>query len=322
MARLYSFRMDWTSRRLLVQLILRITGGPAQGRRIVIRRGQVAQIGRTEWADFSISRDQNLADVHFSIEWIANGYRVTDLKSETGTFVNGEPITTTTLRTGDQLRAGDTLFDVEIEGESLVPFDSGSTAVSGATTESAPSDDHRPTVLERCATLPLSEAAREQLAEVIPASTAIECLIEQKLFPDAIRVMAFLLPKRSAVQWSAQCVAETIGDGLTAAARKAIEAATTWARDDSEENRRAAEAAAKEVGTGSPAAWVALAAFWSGGSIAPAGLPEVPPGPALTSRAITAALLIVAPHGKPELMPERFKSFLEQGLPQLPDTSD
>lgn len=300
-----------------MQLILRIIGGPAQGRRIVIRRGQVAQVGRTEWADFSISRDQQLADIHFSVEWTANGYRITDLNSESGTFVNGESITNAMLHTGDQLQAGTTVFAVEIEGEPLIsaPATSDASREPGVRVEGSDSDSRSgQNAVERCAALPLSEGAQGLLNETFTPRDYLQHLIQAKLFPDAIRVLAFLLPKPIAVQWCAQCVKETLDDDLTPPQRQALETAIAWSHDRTEENRRAAEQGAQQVGTGTPAGWVALAAFWSEGSLAPAGLAEVAPGPALTSRAITAALLMTAPRGKASLTSERYRRFLDLGM--------
>ena len=44
-----------------MQLTLQITAGPHAGRKVLLRSGQIARIGRTEWADFSFPRDADLA---------------------------------------------------------------------------------------------------------------------------------------------------------------------------------------------------------------------------------------------------------------------
>jgi len=303
-----------------VQLIMRIVDGPAQGRRIVIRRGQIAQIGRTEWADFSVGRDGAMADIHFRVEWTSGGYRVTDLNSESGTTVNDEPVSSAIIHTGDQIRAGESVFQVEIEGEtadlSHVSSSPPSSSIQGANPLRRPAASV-PSALDCAAHLPLSDAAKEFLTDDQSPLAYLQLLKINKLFPDGIRFLAFLLPKPLAVLWCAQCVAETLGDSLSPGERGALEAAESWGMDPTEDHRRQAEKAVQEIGTGSPASWVALAAFWSDGSLAPPGLPELPPSPGLTSRAITAALMMVAPHGTPALAAERYRQYLERGTERL-----
>jgi pSer/pThr/pTyr-binding forkhead associated (FHA) protein len=303
-----------------VQLILRIVGGPAQGRRIVIRRGQIAQIGRTEWADFSVGRDQTMADIHFSVEWTPAGFRVTDLKSGPGTSINDESVTSAIIHTGDQIQAGESVFQVDIEGESgefgRAPSRTSSPLAKGEGPSERPSTAG-PSAIDCALHLPLSEAAQELLSADQSPSDYLQLLTDKKLFPDGIRFLAFLLPKPLAVLWCAKCVADTLGDTLSPPQRAAIQAAESWGKAPTEEHRRLAEKSVQELGTGSPAGWVALAAFWSDGSLTPEGLPELPPSPGLTSRAITAALMMVAPHGTPTLATERYRQYLAQGTGRL-----
>jgi len=80
-----------------------------------------------------------------------------------------------------------------------------------------------------------------------------------------------------------------------------------------EEDRRAAGATAEATEFNGPPSWAALAAFWSGGSLAPPELPEVPPGEALTAQAITGALMMAATHGDPLKAADRYRGFLEEG---------
>lgn len=67
--------------------------------------------------------------------------------------------------------------------------------------------------------------------------------------------------------------------------------AENWVRETEEETRRAALDAAMGAETKTPGVWVALAAGWSGGSMAPADTASVPPPPFLTARAVNAAIL-------------------------------
>ena len=90
----------------------------------------------------------------------------------------------------------------------------------------------------------------------------------------------------------------------------ALVAAETWVRKPTDENRRAAMAAAQATNFQAPAAWAAVAAFWSGGSMAPAGLPEVPPGAHLTGVAVAGAVTLAAVQTDPQKADEKRKTFM------------
>ena len=57
-------------------------------------------------------------------------------------------------------------------------------------------------------------------------------------------------------------------------------------------------------------AWAAVAAFWSGGSVAPEGPPVVPPADHHTGHAIAGGVVIAALRGDPARAPDRFARFL------------
>jgi hypothetical protein len=57
-----------------------------------------------------------------------------------------------------------------------------------------------------------------------------------------------------------------------------------------------------------------LAAFFSGGSLAPPDAPVVPPGEYLTAKAASGAVIFAAVSPQPEKAPEQFKTFIAQGV--------
>ena len=63
----------------------------------------------------------------------------------------------------------------------------------------------------------------------------------------------------------------------------------------------------------SPEAWAAIAAFWSGDSMAPEGQPAVPPAPHLTGTAVSGAVALSAVRGDVSRRNARLVSFLESG---------
>lgn len=138
-------------------------------------------------------------------------------------------------------------------------------------------------------------------------------LMEKKLYPDAVRFLAHSLPKREAVWWAWMCARRAAGDQAPPAIQAALEATEKWIAQPNEERRRAAMAAAEKAGFGSAAGCAGLAAFFSGGSMAPPEAPPVPPGPYLTAKAVSGAVICAAV-AEPEAAPGRFDQFVAQGL--------
>lgn len=144
----------------------------------------------------------------------------------------------------------------------------------------------------------LSEEARQLLRDEPKADIYVGMLLQRNLDQDALRFLAYRLPKREAVWWGALCAWKGLRPDPPEADAAALHAAVLWVRDGSEANRRAAEAVGHAAGPATAAGCVALAAFWSGGSMAPEGLPDVAPAPFLTARSIDAAVsLAVAQAG-------------------------
>src|SRR5262245_34804746 len=131
-------------------------------------------------------------------------------------------------------------------------------------------------------------------------------------FPRAGRFLAAALPKREAVWWACLCVRQSpASSGPPAEA--ALRAAERWAGDPTDDHRRAAFAAAEAAGVGTPAGCAALAAFLSGGSLAPPTVAEVPPAEHLTASAVAGAVALAAVAGQPERAAERYQTFFALG---------
>lgn len=142
----------------------------------------------------------------------------------------------------------------------------------------------------------------------------LDRLIAQGRLADAARFLAFALPRREAVWWACLCARDMLPDGAKPGEVAALEAAEAWVFKPVEDNRRAAMARAEAAGFTSPSSWAAVGAFWSGGSLAPPDLPEVPPGPELTGTAVSSAITIAAVQTQPEHAHAKYRRFLDYGL--------
>ena len=89
-----------------MSVILRATDGPANGMKIVVLPGQVASVGRTQWADHSIPGDAALADVHFRVKFDQRPCCIQHMGGDGGTLLNGETVAEAPIHSGDQVKAG------------------------------------------------------------------------------------------------------------------------------------------------------------------------------------------------------------------------
>jgi hypothetical protein len=160
---------------------------------------------------------------------------------------------------------------------------------------------------------PLSDDGKAELKPEMPPVAFIDALAGKGLHVDAFHFLARALPKREAVWWACLCARTLTPDTAKPEMVAALRTAEAWVFKPSEENRRAAEKAAKATQDPHPARWSAMAAFWSGGSMAPPDGPEVKPAEDLTAKAVAAAVVLAAGL-EPAQSETRNKQFIECGL--------
>jgi hypothetical protein len=321
----------------LTRAFLEIIDGPGRGRRVILRDGQVYHVGRTDQSDVSCPENQQMSSVHFSARWFGGQCEIKDLASANGTFARGKRIKEVNLQPGEEVRAGKATFRLLVEdgfgnrvGEMTdpaglagldlprvppapaAPTDTVVSAPAPALPPEHPLGLAHPMAAAAAGLFPIEPANKDLLAEDMPVPQFVELLASHEQFLDALRLVAHALTKRSSVEWACRCVRLVSGDDLSPVEAAAIRAAEAWVADPSEDHRRQAGAAAdaaKQV----PAGWAAMAAFWSGGSMAPPQAPVVPPGPTLTAHAASGAVMLAAVARQPEKAPEKYKRFLEIG---------
>ena len=163
----------------------------------------------------------------------------------------------------------------------------------------------------------VAELGEEAMALVRPdlhPLDLVSLLMEKALFPDAVRFIAHALPKREAVWWGWVCARRSAGENPPPKIKGALDATERWIAQPNEDNRRLAMAAAQKAELGTAAGCAGLAAFFSGGSLGPPEAPPVPPGEFLTAKAVAGAVIFAAVAREPELAPEKFRSFVAQGV--------
>jgi hypothetical protein len=170
-----------------------------------------------------------------------------------------------------------------------------------------------PSPEEVCATADLTPASTALLRDGMSSREYLALLHEQELYPDAVKFLAHALPKRQAVWWALLCARRVLPPDPPDPTLNALRAAERWVRDPGDDHCRAALPAAEAAGLESPAGCAALAAFLSGGSMAPPELPAVAPPAQATAQAVSGAAMLAAVITEPHKAPEKYKHFLDLG---------
>ncbi|HEY4215360.1 MAG TPA: hypothetical protein VGM84_28065 [Steroidobacteraceae bacterium] len=148
-----------------------------------------------------------------------------------------------------------------------------------------------------------SQLSRDALAAVDCGTNLrglLDDLLGRGLPADALTVVAQSLPKRYVVAWACDCLKTLMasdpksGPKSNDMDRAGLSLAQQWLADPTEENRKAALDFAERGEFGSPGAWIAASAGWSGGSLLPRGYDVVAPPDTLPAEAAVAALRMAA----------------------------
>jgi hypothetical protein len=112
---------------------------------------------------------------------------------------------------------------------------------------------------------------------------------------EAVSFIALALPRFEAVAWAARFVRDTEPPAAAKSPEaEAIKATLLWIQDPVEARRRMAFASARAATLSSAEAMVAMAAYYSGGSIAPDGCEPLPASPTAAGRFAAGAVQIAA----------------------------
>jgi hypothetical protein len=178
---------------------------------------------------------------------------------------------------------------------------------------SSDSGNQPPTARQVAENCPLSDEATSRLTSEVPPGKYVAMLIANQLYADAIRFTAFSFTKREAVWWGMLCLWEadrTDPDAVSAAAHQSYQSLLAWLQDPSEANRRAVEAAGRLAGITTPHGQLAMAAFFSEGSMSLPDQPEVEPSPWLTAKNVASVVLAASKQGTAAQIAESQRRYL------------
>lgn len=161
--------------------------------------------------------------------------------------------------------------------------------------------------------LALSDDAVEIMPECSNTLSFLNRLCDEELFHDAFVALARVLPKQYAIMWGDQCLEFSSNEDIGDTDQHCINIVKQWISNPDEVLRRAALDAAEAAEFEGAYAWFAAGVGFSGGSLAPRDLEDVPPPQHLTAVAI-AAFLVMLTAENPETMAETSRKMIDTGL--------
>ncbi len=172
----------------------------------------------------------------------------------------------------------------------------------------------RHSIPDLCARFGLGEPATALATPEQDGPAFVDALIGAEEYPAALAFLAYVLPKREAIWWAWTCARRALTSDPPAEVQSALDATERWIVQPTDANRRAAFELAEPADLGTPAGCTALAVFFTGGSIAPPGSPEVAAPEGAAARAIAGSITMAAVAPPPDKAPERFQQYIRQGL--------
>jgi hypothetical protein len=141
----------------------------------------------------------------------------------------------------------------------------------------------------------------------------VRALVGKKDWQPAVSFCAYLLPRRVAVAWACRSIRRMVG-ALRSDEDRMLGFAEDWVQEPEEPRRRKALASGTVGDTRSPATWVAFAAGWSGGSVAPDEMGYAPADPEQTAKAVRVAFFIALSRLEGDAKHRVMTACLEDGI--------
>lgn len=103
--------------------IVEIRGGKLTGTKAVLDPGRTLRVGRSDLADLVVPHDAQLSAPHFELTWDGARCALRDLRSLTGTRLDGAAVHEAEVAHGAWIQAGQTDFMVYVEGHTPPPHE-------------------------------------------------------------------------------------------------------------------------------------------------------------------------------------------------------
>lgn len=155
----------------------------------------------------------------------------------------------------------------------------------------------------------------EAAALLTPQSTTkdfIALLVQKEIYPDAIRIVAHLLPKRESIGWGCLCVRHILSGKPEKPLPEVHVAAERWVSAPNEDSRWAAKKIADGEDPRTLSGLLAMAVFFAGPSMTPANLQAVPPPETATPEIVGNVVVLAGVLTEPEKAKEKYRVFMQK----------
>ncbi len=258
----------------------------AADRRMLLRAGQEARVGRSEWVEMSFPEDASLAQEHFVVR-CGNDALVEVLDQQHSLVVDGNPVNQLSIsgQRDDSMQfvAGCTHFAVVWSAE-IAPAEISSDRCCRADAADV-SLDHSEAIADVVKKMALSKDAAALAVSPDQRVQFLERLVDAKLDDDALRFIAGILPVAEAVRWAATspCADQDESEPLTSDIWR-------WIESGQQTDRRQVHRSLAAAAPSKRLQWLAEAVVYSGGSLAPDGQPVITPPPHLSAIAVLTSI--------------------------------
>lgn len=260
---------------------------PDGEQQLVLRPGQRGRVGSSDWVEFSLpssplQQEHFVVDTRDSLKLICS--------EECYVTVNDQVLSELDLSHGLQFAVGLYEFSVLTSGEpDLIPQRNEEIQTSNST--------HREpwwTSVE-WEMVDCPQQTIQLLQQLDSLEEATQRLLELDLSTAALRLLATQLPPPACVEWSLEAIEQRIVTTEELASNSTMAHVRGWLVQPDEPARQLISLDGEII---SPADWIAQAVVWTGGSMAPEGVPPIPPPRTLYGIACATAVQLHLASGR------------------------
>ncbi len=274
-------------------------------KQLVLRPGQLARVGSSDWVELSVQQDSTLCEHHFVVDYRGRP----KLKPVEGAtvFRDGQPVYEAYLSDGEQFMAGGTRFSFALpqagRTEPLVELNQ-KRAHQGVTGSDWKTSD--------LASLGIEASTIASIVACQSVQSAVAMLSDSTDYLSSVRLIAAVLPKIDCVAWVRNLL------GVTAYSHERTVALDRWLANPNEISRRGVAQQMHGDPQSGPE-WLLQAIVWTGGTLV-----EVAPGnehqvaPVIPPNYLCALACSVSVQLSVAQMPDKpFPVFINAALPVL-----
>lgn len=260
---------------------------PEGEQQLVLRPGQRGRVGSSEWVELSLPNSP-LRPEHFGVD--ARGPVRLICSEDCLVTFDGKEISELDLKHGADFSVGHYEFSVVACGEPAnLPQPTINTNLMDTT-------GHKPwwSAVD-WEMVDCSQQVVQQLKRHTTLQAAIKQLLEWGQSTAGLRLLATSLPPTASVSWSLEAIENDVATGVAGDRSATVANVKAWLEQPDEQRRKQLSLDGELV---SPADWIAQAVIWTGGSLAPDGVPAVAPPRSLYGVACATAVQLHLASGR------------------------